>query len=326
MESRSTSKFRKFITSKEATLVIMLIVIVVAFGILSSGKYYRPSNIKNILNSAVLVALFTIGEGMLIISGGLDLSAGYCGTAAGIWISYLMTNAGIPWVPALIIAVLCGAIVGLINGVLVNVFNFQPFIATLAMMSVCQGIGYIICNAVPISIKNDTFAFIGGGKIPGLGIPFAIVIAIVLVIIYGLILGKTQFGHGLYLIGSNPTAARLAGLNPKKVGYIMYINCSALSALAGCILASRLKMGNVQGTSGQEMTAITAAVLGGISFGGGTGGMVGCVFGIVIISAFNNGLTVMNVSSYWQTVASGLLLVIALLLDYATMKSRRKNV
>ena len=320
-----TNRARKFITSKIFTLLVLLAVIVIFFWALSpKHSFLSLNNIKNILNAMVLYTLFAIAEGMLIIFGEIDLSPGYIGTAAGVMLAALLAFTGIPWFIVVILCLLLGIVFGLFNALLINELGFQGFIATLATGSfIARGVAYIMVSGKTVNIKDPAIVWIGTGKI-GDFVPFTIIISLVAILIYGIILAKTKFGRSIYLCGGNRQAARLAGLNPKRLSYILFANSGMLGALAGILYAGRLKVGNLTGTSTYAFPAITAAILGGISFGGGSGGMLGCFLGLLIINGFNNGLTVLGVTPYWQNVASGLLLLLALTFDYFSNKNAKK--
>jgi ribose transport system permease protein len=312
---------RKILESKIFSLLIMLIVIVVFFTVASKGTFLSPNNFVNILNASVIVGLLAIGEGFLIISGYIDLSAGAIGCMCGVLAAFLISG-GMAWPLVVILLIVIGAACGVFNAMLVNVFNFQPFIATLATASVLRGIAYAICGGIAIAVNVESYLFIGGGRF--LGVPPTVYIMLILLIIYGIALAKTKFGRSIYLIGGNATAARLAGLNPKKMSYILFANSGAMAALAGFFLTSRLKTGSPLGVVGSEFSAITGAILGGISFGGGSGNMFGCFVGIVIINLFNNGLTVLGINTFAQQCAAGILLLVALTLDYFSNKSKAR--
>ena len=320
-----TNRARKFFTSKLFTLLCLLVLIVIFFAFTSKNfSFVSPNNLKNILNSMVLYTLFAVAEGMLIIFGEIDLSPGYIGTAAGVMLAALLWFTPIPWFIVVILCLLLGAVFGIINGLLINELGFQGFIATLATgQFIARGVAYIMVSGKTINIKDPVIVYIGTGKI-GDWIPITIIISLVLILVYGIILAKTKFGRSIYLCGGNKQAARLAGLNPKKLSYILFANSGALGALAGILYAGRLKVGNLTGTSTYAFPAITAAILGGISFGGGSGGMLGCFLGLLIINGFNNGLTVLGVTPYWQNVASGILLLLALTFDWFTTKNAKR--
>lgn len=318
-------KTKKYLTSKQFTLICLLAVIIIFFELTSPGNsYLKPGNIRNILNSMVLYTLFAIGEGMLIIFGQIDLSPGYIGTTAGVMVAGLLWMTGIPWFIVIILSLLLGIVFGLLNAFLINELGFQGFIATLATgQFIARGFAYVVVSGKTVNINNDAILWIGTGKLFNF-IPFTVIISLAAILIYGIILAKTKFGRSIYLCGGNWQAARLAGLNPKKLSYILFANCGMLGALAGILYAGRMKVANLTGTSAYAFPAITAAILGGISFGGGSGGMFGCFLGLLIINGFNNGLTILGVTPYWQSVASGILLLIALTFDYFTTKNAKK--
>ena len=312
---------KRIFRAKIFTLIIVLVVIILFFFVMNKN-YLASDNIRNILNAASLTGTLAVGIACILISGNADLSAGAVGMMGGILVAMLLKT-GMPWVPALIITVIYGAVAGAINALLCNVFNFMPFIATLAMSSVWKGIGYVLTDSQNIAISNQSFWKVGAGNV--LGIPMPFVIMIVLLIIYGFILNYTRFGRKIYMCGGNRNAARLAGINPKKISTILFINCSAIATLGGAVLAARMHTGSPSSVLGQELDGITASVLGGVSFTGGSGGMLGCFIGLLLLNCFNNGLTVIGLSSYWQIVASGVLLILALVLDFYREKSRIKK-
>ncbi len=321
----STSKAKKFFSSKLFTLLILTAIIIIFFEIISPNhSFLKLNNIKNILNSMVLYILFAVAEGMLIISGELDLSPGYVGTAGGVLLAGLLWYTAIPWYVVVVIVLLFGIVFGLINAVLINELGFQSFIATLATGNfVVRGLAYVIAGGKTVNIKDPVITYIGTGKIADI-FPVTIILSLLIIIIYGIILAKTKFGRSIYLCGGNRQAARLTGLNPRKLSYILFANRGMLGALAGIFYAGRLKVGNLTGTNTYAFPAITAAILGGISFGGGSGGMLGCFLGLLIINGFTNGLTVMGISPYWSTVASGILLLLALSFDFFSAQNSKK--
>jgi ribose/xylose/arabinose/galactoside ABC-type transport system permease subunit len=311
-----------FLKSKNAVLLLFLIGLVAIFAALSGGNTLMPSNIVNILQSITMVSLLTIGAGTLMIAGEIDLSLGGIGTMSA-FVAALMLQNGVPWILALLAAVAVGAFIGLINGFLVNELGFQSFIATLATASITTGVGYLFTGGMGVTITNPVFRFIGNELIGGY-VPVCVMIAIAALIIYAVMLNKTKFGRSVYLVGGNRAAARIGGLKPKKILYGLFINAGALAALAGTLLASKLLIANTVGITSSQFAGLTAAILGGISFGGGTGGMGGAVIGIMILSCFNNGMTMINIQPYWQTTASGALLLVAITVDFVRTARRKK--
>lgn len=322
---RKDSRFNAFLKSKEFTLLLLTVVVALIFTLFTKGIFLKPLNIRNILNAMVIVSFLTIGEGMLIIYGNIDLSGGAVGTLAAVVLGCGLTNLGLPWYICLLLSFAVGIGFGLINATLIVKLRFQPFIATLAMASVAEGLTYVFGKASAVEVKDPVLTFIGTYRFADGLIPFSVIISLALFLIYGLILSKTEFGRTIYLCGCNREAARLAGLKPKKICYILFANMGFLSSLSGIVLAARMKSATVIGISGSQFTGITAAILGGVSFGGGAGGMLGAFFGLLLLNCFNNGMTVMNVDPYWQTVASGALLLIALMFDFIGMIRREKR-
>ncbi len=312
---------RSIVRTKMFTLVVLLAVIVLIYTVMSAGAFVSPKNIRNILQSTTVVSFLTIGAGMLMIAGYIDLSLGGIGTMCAMLAAYLL-KVDVPWYIALVTALALGGVCGAFNAVLVNELKFQPFIATLATASITQGFTPIISQGKQIDIYDPVFKFIGGDRFFDF-VPYSLVISLLALLIYGIILKNTKFGRSVYLIGGNPDAARLSGLRPKKISYTLFINAGCLSALAGTLLAGRLRTANTVGITNSQFAGITAAILGGISFGGGTGGMGGAMIGILILNCFNNGMTVIDVSPYWQTIASGALLLLALTADFLNVRKRK---
>ena len=323
MENKKKLKLSEMLLkSNSAILLLILIVVVIVFSVLN-GNYFSTQNATNIFYSATTVGLLAIGETFLIIGGHIDLSNSALAAMSGVMVA-LLIKSGMPWPLAMLLVLLVGAVVGLINSTLANVFSIQPFIATLAVASICEGVGYIISDGRPIGVTNRSFINLGTYKLFG-WIPVPVIILIVSFLVFGFILKKTTFGRKVYIIGGNAEAAHLAGINPKRISTVLYVLSSAIGALVGIILAARMHTGAPTAASGADFDAITAAVLGGVAFTGGKGTMVGCFIGLMIIQCFNTGLSVVGVSSFWLSVAKGLLLVFALVLDHFRMKTLSKN-
>lgn len=318
------NKINNFFKSKLFSLILVLIVIIVFFTIVTNGKFVKPLNIRNILNSIVVVSFLAIGEGFLMISGCVDLSAGAVGTASGIIMAIVISWWELPWYCGILLALGFGAICGLINALLVHKLNFQPFIATLAMADMAKGIGYIFSNGEFIEVDNEAIAFIGTKKL-FVVVPVALFISLLFLIVYGIILSRTAFGRQTYLIGGNKQAARLAGIDPTKHSAILFINSGVLAAIAGCLGVARIKSATTSGITSNQFSGITAAILGGISFGGGSGGMAGCFVGMLILNCFNNGTNVIGLNTYVQQVFSGVLLLIALGFDIISQRRQART-
>jgi ribose/xylose/arabinose/galactoside ABC-type transport system permease subunit len=313
---------RTFFKSKLFTLILLLVVILVFFGVMSHGRLLNPINLRSILGKIVISSLLTIGAGCLMISGQIDLSTGAVGTMCGMLMAVLLKG-GVPWPLAALAALALGGVVGIVNAALIQELNFQGFIATMAMASIAQGLTYAISNAQAIAIENKIITTIGNGRFLKNTVPYAMLGVFVIFLIYGIMLARSKFGRQIYLVGGNPKAAYLSGINPKRMSYLLFMNSGLLGGLAGALLAAQLKSGTVAGIVTSQFAGMTAAMLGGISFGGGSGGMAGAFVGLLILNTFNNGMTILEMNPYWMTFASGALLIIALALD--VFSSRRRS-
>ena len=316
------TRLNRLIHNKVTLLVAIWILVVVFFTIIKPS-YIRPQNILILLKSSTFTGLLGLGVGMLLISGQVDLSTASVTVLSAVIIAFLLSF-GVPWVIAALITLLFGAISGGIIAVLVNGFEMMSFIATLGMASVWSGAALVLTRGNPVKYINDSFLLIASTTFGDI-IPLLFVILFILVVFYGLLLAHTKFGRSVYMCGGNRNAARLAGINPKKIHSILFINCGLVSSLSGILYASNFRRGDPVALA-IGLDAITAAVLGGISFTGGTGGTGGFFVGLMLLSFFSNGLTASGLSSYWQTFAGGALLILALLLDYFRENQRLKRI
>lgn len=316
-----TRQKKRIIGGDKLILIGAIIVVFVLFTSLNRN-FLSWTNIVNLLIAASLVGLVAIGHTYLIIAGQNDLSPGSLAALCGV-VAALLVGQGIPFGVSLIITMVVGALVGVFNAWMVNCIKLEAFIATLVTQTIIRGFAYILCDGKPVPISDSTFLRIG--KVRFLTIPLAVWIMLIAIVVFGFILAKTKFGRGIYAIGGNMDAARLAGLNPKKLILICYIMMGMLCAAGGTIFAARMNSGQPAACVNLEFDAITAVVLGGVSFSGGVGNMFGTFLGIILIQAFNTGLTMVNVPSFWQYVARGALLLFALTSDYIRERNRQKN-
>ncbi len=317
----TNKKSRIHISGDKLVLMAAIVAVFVLFAVLNKN-FLTLTNVINILIAASLVGLVAIGHTYLIIAGQNDLSPGSLAAFSGV-VAALLVSKGVPFFPAVLITIACGILVGCFNAFMVNRIHLEAFIATLVTQSIVRGFAYIICDGKPVSISNKTFLTLGKARI--LNIPLAVWIMLVCIVIFGIILAKTKFGRSIYAIGGNQDAARLAGLNPQKIITISYIMMGILCSIGGIIFAARMNSGQPAANVNLEFDAITAVILGGVSFVGGVGDMGGTILGIILIQAFNTGLTMVNVPSFWQYVAKGGLLLFALTTDYIRKQKREKD-
>jgi ribose/xylose/arabinose/galactoside ABC-type transport system permease subunit len=309
---------RKFLNSKAFMLLILIVAEVIFYSVVSKGDYLTMYNMRNILSSMVVTAFLTTGAVFLMISGNIDLSTAQVSTLAGVIMAKFML-AGTPWPIAVLLTLVGCGVVGLLNSVLINEFRFMPFVATMAVSYIIQGSMLLMTHGASVDVSNEFIVWIGTSRLFG-QIPTNVIFTFIIFAIYGIVLAKTQFGKNLYMIGGNSKAALLSGLNPKRMWYILFINNALLGGIAGMLQAARLCAATTNGIANGMFAGMTGAILGGVSFGGGSGGMGGAFIGLVMINAFNSGLTLVGVNPYWQTAASGALLLIALSFDYLNTK------
>jgi ribose/xylose/arabinose/galactoside ABC-type transport system permease subunit len=325
-------EIKKFFKSKMFTLLLMLAFLVLLFTVwapIIGNQFLIAANLLSILDSLVVTSFLALGAGCLMVSGNIDLSTASIGAFGGVFIAVVTKYWAAPWFFAIPLTLAVCASIGVVNAVLVNEFHFQPFIATMAMASVVKGLMMFVSvdpatgAANTVNFSSPALSFIGSYKIWNF-VPFTIIIMLAAFLVYGLMLNKTKFGMSIYLVGGNPNAARLTGISPKKVSYILFSNSAMLGGVSGIIMAARTKQGNLSALMSNQFTGLTAAILGGISFGGGSGGMGGAFVGLLILNTFNKGTTVVKFDTYWTTVLSGALLLIALTIDFFSQKRAKR--
>ncbi len=296
---------------KFATLIGLLVVILI-FSILKP-KFLDINNIFNLLRQASINGLLALGMTFVVLTGGIDLSVGSILGASGIFAALVAQNQGIPWFVAVLIGLGVGLILGTINGVVVSWLKVPAFVATLGMLTVARGITYLASNAQPVPGLSEGFLKIGGGSV-GI-IPIPVVILVVVFIICSIILYWTKYGRYIYGVGGNARAARVSGINVKKITCSAYMIAGILAGLAGVVLTSRVSSGLAMAGQNYETDAIAAVVMGGTSLAGGKGRLWGTLIGVLIIAVLNNGLDMMAVSSYWQLIIKGIIIVAAVMMD-----------
>jgi ribose/xylose/arabinose/galactoside ABC-type transport system permease subunit len=265
--------------------------------------------------------MIAVGMGVLLISGNVDLSAGSIGCMASLICAWCMQR--MAWGLAVLVAVAFGACAGLINVLLTNVFNIMPFIGTMGISYVWQGLAAYITKNRPVLVEDPIFIKIGSPILFGF-IPISFAYVVLLCLIYGFILSRTKFGRQVYMCGGNMAAARLSGVNITRIGTIMMINCSVICAFGGIVLSSRMHQITSDSMTMALMNSMTGAFLGGISFGGGSGGMLGAFIGLLVLNFFNNGLIMIGMNPYWQIFAQGILLIVALVVEFFNSRARIK--
>lgn len=293
--------------------VIGLLLIVVIISVMSPS-FLTMNNLFNVLRQVSINALIAFGMTFVILTGGIDLSVGSILALTGAVTAGMMAN-GMDPILAMLLGVLLGVILGAINGLIIAKGKVAPFIATLATMTIFRGLTLVYTEGRPISGFGESIAFQMLGKGYFFGIPVPVMtMAIAFAVLY-FILKKTTFGRRVYAVGGNEEASKLSGINADRIKIYVYSLAGGLTAIASLILTSRLNSAQPTAGSMFELDAIAAVVLGGTSLTGGRGWIVGTLVGALIIGVLNNGLNLIGVSSFFQQVVKGAVILIAVLLD-----------
>lgn len=284
---------------------------------LMSDKFFSYLNLRNILLQQAGPILVAIGMLMVILTGGIDLSVGSVMAVGSSLVAVMMRDAGIPWGLSILIAVLCGLILGIFTGILVAYLNFQGFVASLAVMTIARGIAYTITNATPVSLKNGTLNSLTSKNF---GYPI-IWITIAVIIVFIIVEKYTAYGRIVVAVGSNTEAVKLSGIRVKRYILSVYVISSVLATLAGVFVAARSNVGNSTIGEGQELDAIAACVIGGASLAGGKGSITKTVIGALTLALIGNIMNLLSVPAYPQRIIKGFIIIIAVLLQVVTDKS-----
>lgn len=284
--------------------------IVVFFAMaLINDNFLTGSNIANLARQSSIIAIIAVGMSLAILTGGIDLSVGPVMALSGTLMAGMMV-AGLPPALAIVLGLLVGAAFGAFNGVFVAFAGMPPIIVTLATMGIARGLGLIYTGGYPISGLPEGFAFFGRGSLAGIETPILIMMAVYAV--GYVLLSHTSTGRYLYAIGGNEEATRLSGIRVSRYKLLVYTLSGTTAAIAGLILTSRLMSGQPNAGVGFELDAIAAVVLGGAAITGGRGMILGTLVGAMLLGVLNNGLNLMGVSPYLQTVIKGLIILLAI--------------
>lgn len=300
----------------------LMLIFLLLSGVLAllSDRFLTVNNLLNILRQASINGIVSVGMTIVILTGGIDLSVGSILALSAVIGADLMTK-GVPVFWSVLVALAVGAGLGVINGLVITRGKIPPFIATLGMLTVARGLTLMYTQGQPFTGLPDGFRFIGAGSIGP--IPMPIIVAGLVFLIGYILLTRTRFGEHVYLIGDNPTAARLAGVPADRVTIIVYAISGLCSALAGLVLIARLDSAQPVIGQGYEFNAIAAVVVGGTSFTGGEGTLIGTLVGALLMETLNNGLNLLNVSALWEQVFKGGVIALAVLFYKSISGSKR---
>lgn len=318
--------FKEYLVKFQSLVALILLCAVIG---LLSENFFTVANGWNVMRQISVNVCISVGMTLVILTAGIDLSVGSILAFSGAVTAGLITSGlempifdlfiGFTLLGGILMGMLSGATLGAFNGWMITRFKVPPFVATLAMLTIARGLTMLWTNGHPISNLGDGFAQIGTGWF--LGIPIPVWISAVVVGTFMIITNRTKLGRYIYAIGGNEDAARLSGINIKKIKIIVYSIAGALAAVGGLIVTSRLNSAQPNAGMTYELDAIAAVVIGGTSLSGGKGTILGTVLGAIIIGVLNNGLVLLGVSPFWQQVVKGLVILLAVIIDKTGSKT-----
>lgn len=320
-----TNKRKEFLKTHALECILIILFLILAF---TTENFFTLRNMMTILRSCSMNGIIALGMTLVIISGEIDLSVGSMVAFSGClmsWIARYLTGIGMIDVFAILfgaaIVLALGYCIGVFTAVMRNRFDVPSFITTLGLLTALSGFAYLITDGFPITSFPQWFGYLGAGFIAGF-FPFQAVILVAVFLILFFLLNYTEFGRSVYAVGGNVESARLSGVNVNRVRRISFGITGFLAAFSGLMVSAQIMSGTPSVGTGGEMTAISSIIIGGASLSGGVGNIRGTLIGILFLGVVLNGMTIMGVSSYWQLVVRGALVIVAVLLNMATQKQR----
>jgi ribose/xylose/arabinose/galactoside ABC-type transport system permease subunit len=309
---RALSARLRAVRLQDVGALVALILLCVVFAILTS-RFATSENLTNVLRQVSINAIIGAGMTFVIITAGIDLSVGSLLSLGCVLVAGFLTKNHMPLLLAVLATLAAVSLVGLFTGVAVAKQGLQPFIVTLAVFASARGLAQVYTNGQVIPVENNDFLALGNNYIGPVPVP--VVLAAVVLLIAHIVLSRMKFGRYVYAIGGNEEAARISGIPVARVKISVYVISAFVSAIAGIVTASRLLSGDPQAGVGTELDVIAAVVIGGTSLFGGVGRISGTIIGTLIIGVISNGLTILNVQSFWQDVVKGLVIYLAMTID-----------
>ena len=316
MEKTSKKSFGQIVSN--FSMPILLILLMVVFSILSD-RFFTPLNLTNILVQNVHIAICATGVFMIMVSGGCDLSIGYQMSVAAVFVAKLLSNGTVSVPVAIVMGIAICVALGCFNGVMSIALNSQPMIVTLGTMAIFQGISFLISGSKTYHNLPRSFMYLGQGKLFG-KIPLNAVIALVIIVIVGIILSRTHIGRKIYAVGDNPEAAKLAGLNVPKIKILVFTCAGILVGISAILLAARSGSADSSTGTGIEFTGIIACVLSGVALKGGEGTLWKAIVAVFVLGVLSNGMQLINLGTYPQYIAKGIIMLVSLYLSNKTAK------
>ena len=325
MEKKDKGVLGKLFTFLSSYMIILPIILLIIVWTAVAPNFMTYGNWMNILRQVSMIAILAAGAFFIMATGDFDLGLASVVGITGCVFAKLIVD--FSWSPILaaLVAILLGVLTGIINGCMVTYFGIPAFIATLGMQYVARGFCYVVTNSYPISGLPDSIGWIGRGylEIGGVDIvQWSVEVMILVYVVTAFVAAKTKFGRYVYAVGGNAEAAWLSGINASRIKRMVFTLGGLAAGLVGIILVSRLSSGQPQGGEGWEFKAVIAVVMGGVSLTGGKGKPIGVALGAVFVGILENGMTLLNINSYYQQIVQGIVLVLAIGFD--VYKSRRQ--
>jgi len=319
MSTEKKSIIKKLLARRESSVFIALVVLCIALSF-ASPYFLKQRNLFSVLRQISAIAVMAVGQALIIITGGIDLSVGSLLGLTGV-LTAVFSMWNFPPAVVFLLVILSGIILGSVNGLLITKMNITPFIVTIGMMNIARGLSLLITGGMPIHVDNG-INFLGGGYLGP--IPFSVVIMIIIAALGILFASRTLPGRNVYAVGNNDRAAELSGVRVHRVKIMVYSITGALCALAGIIIAGTLNSADPNSGKGYEMDVIAAVILGGTSLAGGEGTIQGVLIGAALMGVLRNAFVLLGISAYLQIVTIGVVIIGAVAIDSVkTMRATR---
>ncbi len=312
-------------------IVAVAVVMMIALAIINPDVFLSSENLSNIVKQNASLAMLAMGMLVVIVTGGIDLSIGSVLALSMVTIA-LASHSGVPWMLCVLIGPGVGITVGWLNGIGLTWLRLpHPFIMTLGTLNVARGLTYLLTGGAPVSGLQPEIRFVGtkywslGFLEPPAGLPASLIVVAIAAVLLWFFLARTSMGRHIYAIGGNPVAARVSGVDVGRVLNVVYMICGFFAGIAGLLLAGRSDSGFPNAGIGIELDAIAAVIIGGASFFGGRGTVLGALAGVLIMGLLRNGLNINNVSAFWQMILIGIVIIVAVYIDVLRRKASTRT-
>lgn len=316
---QNPTKRNPIVNTLQKASPLFILALLVIYMSLASKNFLSARNFVNIIRQSSVLGIISIGQTLVILTAGIDLSVGSTMALSGSVLAVLSSRQLVSPAIAVIISVLLGTLIGIVNGVVITKLKIQPFIATLGMLTVAEGLALLATGGLSVSGIPKSLLWLGSGNIAG--IPVSVFVFTIIAILGIILLKFTVLGRNIIAVGGNEEASRTSGINVNRTKIMVYSIAGFCCSIAGFVMIGRLNSANATMGAGQELLAITAVALGGTSLAGGIGGLGGTVIGIITIGVLNNGLDLLDITVFWRKIILGIMIIAVVALD--SWRSRR---